>query len=161
MIGVYPGTFDPCTNGHIDIIQRASYLVDELVIAVANNVSKKYLLEKNERINHLKLCTAKLSNVKVYEFDGFVVNFAKKINANLIIRGIRNDIDFKYEYNMYFHNKKLNNDIETVFLPCTIENMFISSSNVKEIALFGGDITGLVPKEIQKDVLSKYNKWEG
>ena len=148
IIGLYPGSFDPITNGHLDIIFRASKIVDTLIIGVAINEKKKHLFDMTERTNlineQLSINKTKLSNTKVIAFDGLLMNFAKKLNANIIIRGLRAVSDFDYEFQMAQANSTLKG-FETIFIPSSPEYGYLSSSMVKEIHSYGGDIKSLVP----------------
>jgi pantetheine-phosphate adenylyltransferase len=150
MIGVYPGSFDPCTNGHIDIIKRASKLVDKLYLVVAINKSKKCLFSAEERVHFLNMLTSEINNVEVYSYNGLIVDFANKVNSDVIIRGVRNNKDLHSEMEMAIHNNKLNVNVETIFLPSSPENSYITSSYVKEIAAFGGDVSYMVPTAISE-----------
>ncbi|MBQ4875413.1 MAG: pantetheine-phosphate adenylyltransferase [Rickettsiaceae bacterium H1] len=148
--GVYPGTFDPVTFGHVDIIKRAVALVDCLIIAVAANVSKKPLFSIDLRTEMVREEIDSINNDKIIvkEFSGLLVDFASKNNATLIVRGLRAVSDFEYEFKMSWVNHKLNNEIETVFLPSSKDTQFISSNFVKEVAFLGGDISKFVPKHV-------------
>ena len=159
-IGLYPGTFDPVTLGHIDIIKRAVKLVDHLVIGVANNPSKSQAFSIEERIAMLRGETAPLAGdgratIAVETFDTLLTHFAKEIGANVIIRGLRAVSDFEYEFQMVGMNQRLAPDIETVFLMADPRHQAIASRLVKEIAAFGGDVSGLVSKPVLKQVKKK------
>ena len=158
IIGIYPGTFDPITNGHADIISRASRICDELILAISSSVSKEPMFSIEERCRMATLYLEKYgiaSNVKVMNFDGLLVNFASKVGAHFIIRGLRAVSDFEYEFQMACMNSRLDERIETIFLPASEKNQFISSKLVKEIVSLGGDISAFVIPEI-KDRLIKY-----
>ena len=159
-IGIYPGTFDPLTNGHLDIIRRSLLLVDSLIIGVANNSNKKSLLSINERIDiiksDLKDKFKKIHNIKIKKVDGLLTNFAKENNAICIIRGLRAVSDFEYEFQMTGMNYKLNPKIETIFLMSSDNNSFISSNFVKEVHKLGGNVSKFVSKNTIK-VLDKKN----
>ena len=162
IIGLYPGSFDPITNGHLDIICRASKIVDTLIIGVAINENKKHLFDMNERtklINEqLLINKSKLSNTKVIAFDGLLMSFAEKLEVNMIIRGLRAVSDFDYEFQMTGMNARLNSDIETVFLMASEKHQFISSRFVKEICLLNGNVKSFIPKEVYKKLKEKLNK---
>ncbi len=159
-IGIYPGTFDPITNGHIDIILRAHKIVDELVIAVSTAYGKKPMFDVEERCQlvqkHLSEIGVQTGNIKVLPFEGLLVNFAQKLNAKLLIRGLRAVSDFEYEFQMACMNHRLDENIETIFLPSSEKNQFISSKLVKEIASLGGNIEGFVSQIVKNKVKSYY-----
>lgn len=155
-IGIYPGSFDPVTNGHIDIINRAAQLVDHLVIGVLSNVKKQPLLSVEERIHLLKSVTDNLKNIHVEAFSGLLVDFAARKNASIIVRGLRAMSDFEYELQMAQTNHNLNKNIETIFLATNVNYSFLSSSVVKEIAMFGGDVNSLVPLKVAEYLRTKY-----
>ena len=159
-IGLYPGSFDPITNGHLDIILRASKLVDNLIIGVAINEKKKHLFSMEERknliINQISLNKNNISNVRVEAFDGLLMTFAEQIKANLIVRGLRAVSDFDYEFQMTGMNARLNSEIETVFLMASERHQFISSRFVKEISMLKGDIKSFVPTEVYKKLNNKF-----
>lgn len=156
-IGVYPGTFDPITLGHADIIRRGAHLVDRLIIGVTTNLSKNPMFTPEERIAMVEREVAALgiSNVEVVGFNALLMRFAEKQNARLIIRGLRAVADFEYEYQMAGMNQQLNSAIETVFLMADVSLQPIASKLVKEIALFGGDIGRFVSPAVQADVLAR------
>lgn len=147
---IYPGTFDPITNGHVDIIRRAASLFPELIVAVASNAKKKPYFAWAERIAMVKECVADLSNIQVVGFDNLLIHFAHQQDAKILLRGLRAVSDFEYEFQLAGMNRKLCQDIETIFLTPSEEVMFVSSSLVKEIATFGGDITEFVPAHVVK-----------
>lgn len=155
---VYAGSFDPVTFGHLDIIERAAKLTDELVVAVLENPNKHYLFTTDERKRHLEMVTGHLSNVTIASFCGLLVDFAKSINANVAIRGLRNTLDFAAEYPMYLINRQLGENLETIFLAADEEHLALSSTNAKEVATFGGNIDFMVPAEIREFVIEKYKK---
>ena len=146
---IYAGSFDPVTLGHMDIIERAANLFDCLVVAVLENPNKKSLFTVEERKHHLELATKHIENVEVASFQGLLVDFAKEIGANIAVRGLRNTLDFSAEYPMFLINRKLYDKIETVYLAADEEHLALSSTNVKEVAVFGGDISFMVPAEIK------------
>ena len=158
-IGIYPGSFDPITYGHLDIIQRSLSVVDELVIAVSNNKSKNHLISIDDRLNLinqsiLSLPEKDLSKIKVEKFDNLLVHYVKSKNASLIIRGLRAVSDFEYEFLMTGMNRSIDKDIETIFLMSSEKYHFISSRFIKEIHKLGGDISKSVPKPVL-DFLAK------
>ena len=148
MKAIYPGTFDPITNGHLDIIKRATNMFDKIIVAVANNKSKKSMFDLETRVKMVKLATKNLKNVEVKEFNSLLVDFAKKEDSKVIIRGLRAVSDFEYELQMSYANQSLDNSIDTIYLMPTLNNAFISSSIVRNIISYNGDISHLVPKEI-------------
>ncbi|MGM9934448.1 pantetheine-phosphate adenylyltransferase [uncultured Clostridium sp.] len=156
-VAVYPGSFDPITNGHIDIIKRGSKIFDKIIVGVLVNVDKKHLFEIDERVKLIKRVTNDIENVEVISFNGLLVDLLKEYNANVILKGLRNSTDFEYELQMAYINKELNSDIETLCMMSSPENLHISSSCVKQVAKFGGNIEGLVPKEIVSDILTRIN----
>ncbi len=147
-IALYPGTFDPVTNGHIDIIQRAQNIFDEVIVAIAQSTDKKPMFSLERRKEMLELATSDMPCVRVETFDILLVDFAKQMQTNNIIRGLRAISDFEYELQLSYANSSLNPDIETIFLMPTLKNAFISSSVVRAILKHKGPINHLVPKEI-------------
>ncbi|MBC5683208.1 MULTISPECIES: pantetheine-phosphate adenylyltransferase [Clostridia] len=145
---IYPGSFDPVTNGHLDVIRRSSKMVDELIVGVLNNNAKMPLFSVEERVRMLKEVTKDIPNVRIYPFDGLLIDFAAKMEAGVVIRGLRAITDFEYELQMSQTNHKLNPDVETIFLTTSIEYSYLSSTTVKEIASYGGDITQFVPEAV-------------
>ncbi len=156
MIAIYPGSFDPITLGHLDIINRGAKLFDRVVVAVLSNTSKKPLFTVEKRIKQIEHCTQHLSNVEVDSFQGLTVDYAKLRQAGVLLRGLRVLSDFEKELQMAHTNKTLFQDIETVFLATSKEYSFLSSSVVKEIAQFGGSIEHLVSENVAKDMYQKY-----
>lgn len=155
---IYPGSFDPVTLGHLDIIKRSAEKVDELIIGVLNNNTKNPLFTVEERVEMLIELTKDYENVKVEAFSGLSVEFVKKKNANVIIRGLRAISDFDYELQMAQTNRKLYPEADTMFLTTSLEYAYLSSTTVKEVAYFNGDITGFVPPNVIDRV---YNRvWE-
>lgn len=157
-IAIYPGTFDPITFGHLDIIKRAGEIVDHLVIAVAKDTAKNPLFTLEERVELVKNEVKNLGSdtkISVEQFEGLLVDFAAKKGARLIIRGLRAVSDFEYEFQMFGMNAKLNPDIQTIFLPASENNHFIASKFVKEVARLGGDITKFVSANVVKKLLHK------
>lgn len=155
-IGIYPGSFDPITLGHLDVIIRSAKLVDKLIIGVLNNSSKNPLFTAEERVNMLKEVTKNMPNVEVEAFDGLLVDFADLKKADVIVRGLRAITDFEYELQLAQTNHKINPRIDTVFLTTSVQFSYLSSSVVREIALYGGDITDFVPGEILDTILKKF-----
>lgn len=153
--GVYPGTFDPLTLGHMDIIARSAKLVDRLIIGVATNPSKSPLFTLEERVAHVQQETAGIANVAVVAFDALLMHFAEQQQATVIFRGLRAVADFEYEFQMAGMNQQLNDDIETVFLMADVALQPIASRLVKEIASYGGNIDGFVPPAIAADVRAR------
>lgn len=152
---IYPGSFDPVTVGHLDIIKRASKLVDELIVVVLINENKTPFFSLEERVLMLEDELKELDNVKVACYKGLLVDFAQKENINAIIRGLRGNVDFQYEIIMAQTNKALSESIETIFLITDSKYSYISSSTVKEVAAFGGDISKFVPKSVENKILKK------
>ena len=156
-IAVYPGTFDPFTNGHKDLVQRsASNIFDKVYICVAENSRKDTLFSLDERIELARKSLSEIENIEVIGFSGLLVDFAKELKAKVILRGLRVVSDFEYEFQMSSMNKKLNNDIESIFLTPSESYAFLSSSLVKEIAELGGDVSEFVSKEVKEAIQIKY-----
>jgi pantetheine-phosphate adenylyltransferase len=156
-IALYPGSFDPTTNGHMDIITRAAQFVDRLVVGVLENPSKTPVFTAEERVKQLKELTCDIPNVEIMTFSGLTVEFARSLGANIIIRGLRAVTDFEYEFQMALTNRNLADEIETLFIPTSAHCLYLSSSVVKEIAYFGGNIDDKVPVIIRDALLAKYN----
>lgn len=154
-VAIYPGSFDPVTNGHLDIITRGSKVFDKLIVGVLVNVDKVGLFPIEERVELIKRVTSHLPNVEVVSFNGLLVDLAKKHNSKVILKGLRAVSDFEYEFQMALMNSQLDSDVETLFMTTSAVNSFLSSSSVKQVAKFGGDIKGLVPDEIVDDVVRK------
>lgn len=155
-IAVYPGSFDPITNGHLDIIKRSAKVFNKVIVAVLENPEKKsYLFNINERVELIKKVTDNLENVEVESFQGLLVSFVKEKKANVIIRGLRALSDFEYEFQMTLMNRKLAPDIETFFMTTRTEYAYLSSSAVKQVAYYDGSISEFVPKDIIEDVYNK------
>ncbi len=152
---IYPGSFDPVTNGHIDIIKRAAAISDELIVGVLQNKAKSPLFSVEERVIILREVTKNLKNVKIIPFEGLLIDFAAQMDAKVIVRGLRAITDFEYELQMSQTNRKLNADIETLFLTTSLEYSFLSSTTVKEVASFGGDISQFVPDFVAEKVTEK------
>ena len=154
---LYPGTFDPLTNGHIDLIERAEKLFGNIVVAVLENTAKTPTFNLQKRITQIKNSLSYLNNVEVISYSGLTVDCAKDLKANLILRGLRAMSDFEYELQIAHTNKSLNNDVETIFLSTNTNFSFLSSSLVKEVAKFGGEINHMVPPCVERD-LKEYFK---
>ena len=142
---VFPGSFDPPTNGHLDIIQRASRLFDDVDVVISVNPAKQYMFTENERLEMLKTLLKDFKNVQVHLWEGLIVNYAKEHGAKVLIRGIRSSNDFSYEFELAHMNQNLNPQIETMFLPSKEKWGVVKSSSIKELAMFGGDISRMVP----------------
>ncbi|WP_408647414.1 pantetheine-phosphate adenylyltransferase [Wolbachia endosymbiont of Pentidionis agamae] len=155
-VGIYPGTFDPITFGHIDIIKRAYRLVDELIIGVAKDINKNIIFSAALRTQMIKNGIGSMSNLNIIPFSGLLMHFAEEHNASVIIRGLRAVSDFDYEFQMSWINYKLSSKIDTIFLPASEDTQFISSSFVKEIAKLGGDISKFVPTNVQSELTRVY-----
>ena len=154
-IAICPGSFDPVTMGHIDIITRAAGMFDKLIVVVMNNAAKSCSFTPEERVAMIKKCVADHDNIEVDAFDGLLADYAARRGARAIIKGLRAMSDFEYEFQMALANKKLNPDVETLFLTTAQQNMYLSSSMVKQIAGMGGDISGFVPPVILKDITDR------
>jgi pantetheine-phosphate adenylyltransferase len=157
-IFVYPGSFDPVTNGHLDIIDRASKICDKLVIAVLLNDSKNPVFSLEERVELLKCVLKDRPNIEVEKFSGLLVDFMKEKKASIIIKGLRAVSDFEYEFQMALLNKALEPNIETLFMMTNINYSYLSSSAVRELAKYGGKIDDLIPECIRDDVMKKFKK---
>lgn len=160
-IAVYPGSFDPVSNGHLDIIKRASKIFDKLYVVVSINPVKNYYFSINERVEMLMIATKDLPNVIVESDDRLVLKYAKEKNANVIIRGLRNIIDYENEISLFQFNRSIDSDIDTFILFPSSNNLFLSSSSIKELVKFGSDISPYVPKELVNFITEKiidYNK---
>ena len=157
---IYPGSFDPVTFGHIDIIKRASEIFDELIVSVLDNKAKHSLFSKDERVKMLEEVTKDLPNVSVSSYDGLLVDCAQECGANVVIRGLRAITDFEFELQLAQTNRKLLDTVDTVFLTTNLDYAYLSSSTVKEVASFGGDISKFVPEFVARNIYDKYNKGE-
>ncbi len=155
---LYPGSFDPVTYGHIDVIRRASALFDSLTVAVLNNGAKSPLFSVDERVNMLQGVCHDIPNVKVDSFSGLTADYVTLNGYNVIIRGLRAVTDFEYELQMAQTNRKLAPDADTVFLTTSLEYAYLSSTTVKEVAYFGGDISKFVPREVEELIFKKFKK---
>ncbi len=157
-IAICPGSFDPVTYGHLDIIRRAANLFDRLIVVVASNPAKQCSFTPEERIAMIRKCIPDLSHVEAVRYDGLLADYAAQCGAGVIIKGLRAMSDFEYEFQMALTNKKLNPNVETLFLTTATQNMYLSSSMVKQIAGMGGDISSFVPEEIRPDILQRIYK---
>ncbi|MBP2635444.1 MAG: coaD [Firmicutes bacterium] len=157
-IGVCPGSFDPVTNGHVDIFYRASKMFDLLLVAVFHNPNKKPLFTMQERVEMLSLATKDISNIKVDSFSGLLNDYVRRQNSTFIVRGLREFSDFEYEYKRALLIKKIDSEMETVFMMTSNEYSFISSSGIKELAKFGGPITGLVPACLEERIIKRISE---
>jgi len=155
-IGIYPGSFDPLTNGHLDIIERSQRICDTLIIAVANNIAKKPLFSVDERVEMINHCCGGNERIEVVAFEGLLAEYCIKNDVAFIIRGLRSTSDFEYEFSIAAVNKVLAKDVETVYLMTRGENAFISSNLVKEVACFRGDISSLVPRFVLEKIQHKF-----
>ena len=158
MKAVYPGSFDPVTSGHIDIIERASKVFDELIIGVLVNANKKPTFSLEERVSFIERATKDIKNVKVEQFDGLSVDFAKKHDAKIIVRGLRAVSDFVSEIQVAQANHFINEEIDTMFFTTSLKYSFLSSTAVKEMIIFDADISGLVPECVKEDIIKGIKK---
>lgn len=154
-IAIYPGSFDPVTNGHIDVIRRAANIFDEVIVCVLVNPAKAPVFTPEERVEFITKVTHDIPNVRAEMFTGLLADYAKQKNCNVLIKGLRAVSDFEYEFQQSLTNKVLNPQLETVFLNTSAEHMYLSSSIVKQVALFGGDIEPFVPAEIVEQVSAR------
>lgn len=155
---IYPGSFDPLTLGHVDIIERASQIVDELVVGVLNNSAKNSLFSLEERVSMIKEITESMPNVTVASFDGLLVDYMNEIDATIIVRGLRAVTDFEYELQIAQTNHVENPKVETIFLTTSLQYSYLSSTIVKEFASYGGDISKFVPNQFIDRIYDKYQK---
>jgi len=158
-VAIYPGSFDPPTFGHVDLVERALHVFDRLIVAVARNVGKDCLFTAEERVDMLKQSTSDIEGVEVDSFDSLTVEYAKARNATAIVRGLRAVSDFEYEFQMALMNRKLAPSIETIYLMPKDTHIFLSSSLIKEIAMFGGrDLSKFVPPPVERMLVEKFRK---
>jgi pantetheine-phosphate adenylyltransferase len=155
---IYPGSFDPVTNGHLDIVERARKLFDEVIVAVANNDEKQPVFSLSERLELLRETVGKIDNVRIAQFTGLLVEFAKAEGAGAVIRGLRAVSDFEFEFQMALMNRKLDAVVETIFLMPKEEYTYLSSRIVKEIARLGGDVSGFVPACVNRALNEKFSR---
>ena len=152
---IYPGTFDPITLGHLDLIKRAVKIFDGLIVAVASNPHKKPLFSLDERFDMLKETTKGIKNLEIDHFEGLLIDYAKQKKCNIVLRGIRAISDFEYEFQMALSNRKLANDIETIFMMPSENYSYLSSKIIKEVASLGADLSGFVPSVVEKKLKEK------
>jgi pantetheine-phosphate adenylyltransferase len=155
---VFPGSFDPPTYGHLNIIERASRLFDSIDVVIAVNPNKQYLFTDDERFEMMKTLTQPYHNVSVHECSTLIVDYCRQVKANVLLRGIRNTNDFAYEFDLSLMNRSLNGEVETLFIPTEQRYVIVRSSNIKELAQFGGDLSGMVPPVVAQALKRKYNK---
>ena len=155
-VALYAGSFDPVTLGHEDLIRRVLTFADRVVVAVANNVSKQPLFSVEERIAFLESCVGDDSRIEIMAFSGLLVHFARSVNATVNVRGLRAVSDFEYEFQMALMNRHLFPELETVFMTPSLDTTYISSSMVREVARFGGDVSGLVQPPVEKALLERF-----
>ena len=155
-IAIYPGSFDPVTLGHMDIIERSAKLFDKLIVGVLKNSSKSPLFSVEERVKMLKEVTAKYDNVEIMSFNGLLVDFARQCKANTIVRGLRAVTDFEYELQLSQTNRIMAPDVDTIFLTTNLNYAYLSSSVVKEVAMYGGDISKFVDPAVEQKIIQKY-----
>lgn len=155
-IAVYPGSFDPCTNGHLDIITRAAGMFEKVIVAVLINEKKHPVFTLEERVEMLKNVTKHIPNVEIISFSGLLAEFMRTNGYSIIVKGLRAVSDFEYEFQMALTNRALYDKIETVFIPCSAEFMFLSSSVVKEVAKYNGDLDALVPLELVPHIKRRF-----
>ena len=154
-IAIYPGTFDPVTNGHVDVAKRAAELFDKVIVCVAVNTLKEPLFTGAERVKMIREAVKDIKNIEVEEFQGLLVDYARKKNADAIVRGLRAVSDFEYEFQMALTNRKLCSDVDTIFLMPHENYTYLNSTIVREIARFGGDVTEFVPEHVKRELMTK------
>jgi len=157
-VAIYPGSFDPVTNGHIDIVERGLKLFDKIIVAILHNPAKKSLFTVRERVDMLTICLKNNPAIEIDSFSGLLVDYAALRNAHAILRGLRAVSDFEYEFQLALMNRRLNREVQTVFLMTGMRWIFTSSSIIKEAAQFGGNINGMVPAEVNKRLKEKFGK---
>jgi len=155
---IYPGSFDPVTNGHIDIIKRSLKIFDNVIVAVGDNPGKKSFFTIEERISMLKECTKEIKNIEIDSFIGLFLNYVKEKNSSIIIRGLRAVSDFDFEFQRALMNRVVDNEIETIFIMTKEDYVYLNSSIIKEMAMFGGKVNGLVPKIVEEKLKEKFSK---
>jgi pantetheine-phosphate adenylyltransferase len=157
-VAIYPGSFDPVTNGHLDILQRGMKLFDKIIVAILTNPGKNFLFSLEERIEMPEVSMKKFSNVEIGSVDGLTVDYAAKRNAQAILRGLRALSEFEYEFQMALMSRRLNREVQTIFLMTGMRWIYTSSSIIKEAAQFGGSISGMVPTIVEKRIKEKYSQ---
>ena len=155
-VALFPGSFDPPTYGHLNVIERASRIFDKIDVVISENPEKNCLFSAGERLLMMKTLVEPYANVTVHTWDKLIVEYAKKVGAKVLIRGIRNASDFSYEFGLSLMNRSLNPNIETLFIPTETRFVIVKSSSIKELASFGGDISGMVPPIVLEAVMNKY-----
>lgn len=155
-VAVYPGSFDPVTLGHLDVIERSAKIVDKLIVGVLNNNSKTPLFSVEERVSMLKEVTKHIPNVEIISFSGLLVDFAQQNNVNIIVRGLRAITDFEYELQLSQTNRIVNPEVDTIFLTTNLQYAYLSSSIVKEVAMYGGDVSRFVPEYVIDKIYNKF-----
>jgi pantetheine-phosphate adenylyltransferase len=156
-VAIYPGSFDPVTNGHLDIVERGLKLFDKIIVTILHNPGKEALFSIKERVELLESCLGKKTGVEIDTYNGLLVDYAAKRKAQAILRGMRAVSDFEYEFQLALMNRRLNREVQTVFLMTGLRWIFTSSSIIKEAAQFGGKINGMVPAAVQKKLKEKFN----
>lgn len=157
-IAVYPGSFDPITKGHLDMIDRAAKIFDKVIVCVMVNSSKNYLFTCEERVELINNCLGETENVEVDSYDGLLIDYVRSKNTNIIVKGLRAFIDFEYEFQMALTNKHLDNDIETFFMITSNKHSYLSSTLVKELVKFQGDVSDFLPKNVENAIQKKYEE---
>ncbi|MEG2144605.1 MAG: pantetheine-phosphate adenylyltransferase [Oscillospiraceae bacterium] len=157
-IAICPGSFDPITYGHLDIIKRATKIFDKVIVLVITNPTKTPAFDVNKRVEMINIATEGIPNVEADSYDGLLVNYVKEVGACAIVKGLRATSDFEYEFQMALTNKKLCDQVETIFLTTSMYNMYLSSSVVRQVACYGGDLSGLVPKKLHGIIKERFTK---
>ncbi|MCH5291415.1 MAG: pantetheine-phosphate adenylyltransferase [Treponema sp.] len=160
-IAVFPGSFDPPTYGHLNVIERAAHLFERIDVVIAVNPEKSYTFSAEERLSLLSELTAPYRNVCVHQWGSLIVDYCRKVSANVLIRGVRNAHDFSYEFDLSLVNSSLDKDVQTLFLPTDQRYVLVRSSNIKELAKFGGDISGMVPPSVENALKARLSHGRG